>query len=171
VPGKLEFARAVRQIILEERPKVVAVELPATLENAYLQAIKRLPQMSVILYGDEGDEEQAIYLPVEPADPFVEAVRTAREVYAKVVFLDPDANERPHIPDHYPDTYALNTITREQYVEAYRLHPQARSEDVERHADGIAWKWWRSICSIRSWMRWSARRPSPSRGGAAACRC
>lgn len=140
VPGKMEFARAVRRVILEERPKVVAVELPATLESVYLHAVKRLPQMSVILYADQDDEEQAIYLPVEPSDPFVEALRTAREVYAQIVFLDPDANERPHVPDHYPDTYALNTISTEQYVEAYRLYPQERSEQVARHADGIAWK-------------------------------
>jgi len=140
VPGKLEFARAVRRAILDERPKVVAVELPATLESVYLQAVKRLPQMSVILYADQEDEDQAIYLPIEPADPFVEALRTAREVYAQVVFLDPDANERPHVPDRYPDTYALNTITTEQYVEAYRIDPQERSEQVARHADGIAWK-------------------------------
>jgi hypothetical protein len=140
VPGKLEFARAVRQLIREERPKVVAVELPATLEAVYLQALKRLPQMSVILYADQVDEEQAIYLPVEPADPFVEALRSAREVYAQIVFLDPDANERPHILDHYPDTYALNTISAKQYIEAYRLYPQERSEEVARHADGIAWK-------------------------------
>jgi hypothetical protein len=139
-PGKLEFARAVRRVILEERPKVVALELPATLESVYLHAVKRLPQISVILYADQDDEDQAIYLPVEPSDPFVEALRTAREVYAQIVFLDPDANERPHVEDRYPDTYALNTISTEQYVEAYRLHPQARSEEVERHADGIAWK-------------------------------
>jgi hypothetical protein len=140
VPGKLEFARAVRRVILEERPKVVALELPATLESAYLQAVKRLPQMSVILYADQDDEDEAIYLPIEPADPFVEALRTAREVYAQIVFLDPDANERPHIPDRYPDTYALNTITTQQYVEAYRIDPQERSEQAARHADGIAWK-------------------------------
>ena len=96
--------------------------------------------MSVILYADQEDEEQAIYLPVEPADPFVEALRTAREIDAQIVFLDPDANERPHIPDHYPDTYALNTISTAQYVGAYRLYPQERSDAVARHADGIAWK-------------------------------
>ena len=77
VPGKLEFAIEVRRAILEARPDVVALELPGTLEQAYLRAVKRLPEMSVIFYHDEKDEEdQAIYVPVEPADPFVEAIRT-----------------------------------------------------------------------------------------------
>ena len=44
VPGKLEFAQAVRRTILEERPKVIAVELPATLASVYLHAVKRLPR-------------------------------------------------------------------------------------------------------------------------------
>ena len=52
VPGRLEFAVEVRRRILAERPQVVAVELPATLEDAYLDAVKRLPQISVIFYND-----------------------------------------------------------------------------------------------------------------------
>ncbi len=140
VPGKLEFAAAVRRALLDERPKIVAVELPVTLQSAYRRAVGRLPAMSVIFYADSGEEDTAIYVPVEPSDPFVEALRTAREIDARIVFLDPDAGERPHLPDQYPDTYALRSITIDQYIEAYRLFPQPRSEAVERHAGGVAWK-------------------------------
>ena len=79
VPGKLEFAVEVRRRILTERPAVVAVELPETLEEIYLEAIRRLPQISVIFYNDtayrrgDADPERSVYVPVEPADPFVEA--------------------------------------------------------------------------------------------------
>src|ERR1700735_1035256 len=52
VPGRLEFSIEVRRRILAERPAVVAVELPETLEDAYLTAIQRLPQISVIFYND-----------------------------------------------------------------------------------------------------------------------
>src|SRR5665213_1885748 len=52
VPGRLEFAIEVRRRILRDKPEVVAVELPATLEDAYLDAIRRLPQISVIFYND-----------------------------------------------------------------------------------------------------------------------
>src|SRR4051794_26607330 len=80
VPGRVEFAAEVRRRILAERPRVVAVELPAPLEDLYLNAISRLPQISVIFYSDK--ESEAVYVPVEPADPFVEAVRTGIEVGA-----------------------------------------------------------------------------------------
>jgi len=140
VPGKLEFAVELRRRLLRDRPQVVAVELPTTLRDAYLRAVERLPQMSVILYNDDQEEDRAIYVPVEPADPFTEAIRSGLEIGAEIVFADPDAGERPHLPDAYPDSYALRHIPLENYVEAYRLWPQPRSEQIVAHAEGIAWK-------------------------------
>jgi hypothetical protein len=140
VPGRLEFATEVRQEILREKPQVVAVELPATLEAAYLKAVTRLPEMSVILYTDDTEEDRAVYIPVEPADPFVEAIRSALEIGAEVVFADPDSGDRPHLKDAYPDPYSIRRIGLDKYVEAYRVYPQPRSSEIARHADGIAWK-------------------------------
>ncbi|HEY3824749.1 MAG TPA: hypothetical protein VGL82_09330 [Bryobacteraceae bacterium] len=151
VPGRLEFAVEVRRRILAERPAVVAVELPETLEAVYLDAIQRLPQISIIFYNDpvtasrrrdvdEEAEQAAIFVPVEPADPFVEAIRSAQEIGAAVVFADPDTTERPHLPDSYPDSYALTSIPLNRYVEAYRVYPQERTDELERFAGGIAWK-------------------------------
>jgi hypothetical protein len=150
VPGRMEFAVEVRRRILKEKPAVVAVELPQTLEREYLNAIQRIPQISVIFYTDpltgvrptdpESEPEQAVYVPVEPADPFVEAIRSGQEIGAQVVFVDPDSNERPHLPDIYPDSTALTAIPLGKYVEAYRVYPQERTPEVERFAAGIAWK-------------------------------
>src|SRR5581483_1078647 len=139
-PGRMEFAIEVRRTILRERPAVVAVELPGALEDSYLQALSRLPEISLIVYDSGADDERAIYVPVEPCDPFAEAVRTAIDVGAEVVFMEPDAPERPHLPDNYPDSYALRRIGYEKYVEAYRVYPQPRSEEIEAHASAMGWK-------------------------------
>jgi hypothetical protein len=142
-PGRVEFSIALRRLLLEQRPQIVAVELPGFLEPAYRRALARLPEMSVILYMEEtrdGEDERAVYVPVEPADPFTEAVRTAEEIGAQVIFLEPDSNERPHLPDQYPDTYAIARIGLEKYIESYRLWPQERTEEVTAHAGGMAWK-------------------------------
>src|SRR4029078_4188100 len=40
----------------------------------------------------------------------------------------------------YPDTYSIWQIGLAKYVEAYRVYPQPRSEEISTHADGIAWK-------------------------------
>jgi hypothetical protein len=134
----MEFALEVRRAILSARPKVIALELPVSLETAWMSAIARLPAMSLIFY--PADDEQAEYVLVEPADPFTEAIRTGLEIGAEIVFADPEAAERPHVKDAYPDPYAIRHIGLHRYVEAYRLYPQPRSAEIARHAAGIAWK-------------------------------
>jgi hypothetical protein len=143
-PGRMEFAIEVRQTILESRPKVVAVELPHTCEEFYLRAIDRLPQFSALMYPTpdafELDEESYVYVPVEPCDPFVEAVRTAREIGAEVLFIEPALQDRPHVAAQYPDPYAVRRIGLDRYVEAYRLQPPPRNEELEAHGAGMAWR-------------------------------
>ena len=140
IPGRLEFSIELRRSILRERPRVVAVELPGSLEDVYLQALARLPEMSVIVYPDPQDDERAVYVPVEPADPFTEAVRTALELDAEVIFIEPDSGDRPHLPDVYPDPFSIRYIGLEKYIEAYRVYPQTRTDEISEHAAGMAWK-------------------------------
>lgn len=137
VPGRLEFAEEVRRALLEQRPQVVAVELPATLYDVFLAAVARLPELSVILYTSN---EETIYLPIEITDPFIEAVRTGQEIGAEVFFVDPDVGERPHLNDAYPDSYAVRRLGYERYVDAYRRSPAVPTAEIQRYAGGIAWK-------------------------------
>jgi hypothetical protein len=149
IPGRLEFAIRVRRYILEHRPSLVAVELPTSLEDLYRLALERLPQMSVIVvpdaitggssYGAE-EEEQASYIPVEPCDPFIEALRTAAELDIPASLLEPATQERPHLPDTYPEPYSVEFIGMDRYIEAYRVHPQPRTAESEAHAAAMAWK-------------------------------
>src|SRR5258707_475837 len=132
VPGRMEFAEKVRKTILTERPRVVAVELPATLESSFLRAVERLPELSVILYSAQGEE--TVYVPVEITDPFIEATRSAQEIGAEVFFVDPDVGDRPHLSDLYPDRYAVRRLGHATYVDRYRIHPQRSSFDLQRHA-------------------------------------
>ena len=152
VPGRMEFAVAVRRALLADRPKVVAVELPSECEHGLLKAVDRLPQISALLYPQrpegglpESDEDDALtyqmlYVPVEPCDPFIEAVRTAREIGATVVFIEPSLGDRPHVAGAYPDTYAVRRIGLAAYLHAYRLQAQPRNDDIEHHAAAMAWR-------------------------------
>jgi hypothetical protein len=139
LPGRLEFAAAIRHGLFRSQPEVVAVELPMSLEGVYMDAIARLPEISVILY--EGDtEDQLIYVPVEPADPFTEAVRTAREMGAEIVFIEPDLSPKPHLTDFAPDPYAVRAIGYERYVELYRENPLPSDPHITAHAKALAWR-------------------------------
>jgi len=142
VPGRLEFTIRVRRYILKHRPRVIAVELPSSLEDQYRGALDRMPRMSVIVIPDttNDEEERATYIPVEPGDPFIEALRMAGEIGAEVLFLEPPTTERPHVADMYPEPYSIELIGMERYVEAYRVHPQPRTQAVESHSAAMAWK-------------------------------
>ncbi len=139
-PGRLEFAAEVRRFLLAERPPVVAVELPGWLGSGYRRAVGRLPEMTVLICPDDTESQEAVYVPVEPSDPFTEAVRTGVEIGAEIVFAEPDVGERPHLADSYPDPYAIRRIGLERYIESYRLHPLERTDEIATHAAGIAWK-------------------------------
>lgn len=142
IPGRIEFALRVRRYLLEYRPSVIAVELPSSLEDQYRAALERMPEMSVIVIPDmsNNEEEHATYIPIEPGDPFVEAIRTARELDADVLLLEPASHEKPHIAGTYPEPYSVEVIGMERYVEAYRVYPQQRTPEIEAHAAAMAWK-------------------------------
>ncbi len=143
-PGRMEFARAVREALLRERPAVVAIELPAFFAKALHEAAARLPEISALVYPDRlaenGDPDSAIYFVVEPCDAFVEAYRTAAEIGAEIILIDPAVGERPHLPDDYPDTFAITRLGLEKYIEQYRLFPQSANDEVLDFAAAIAWK-------------------------------
>src|SRR5450755_274660 len=142
VPGRLEFTAHLRRYVREHPPSVIAVELPSSLEDHYRAALDRMPRMSVIVIPDStrDDEDAASYIPVEPGDPFVEALRLASEIAAEIVFLEPPTAEKPHVNDTYPEPYAVELIGMARYVEAYRVHPQPRTPQLESHAAAMAWK-------------------------------
>jgi len=140
MPGRMEFSIELRKAILRDKPRIVAVELPGSLEDVYLQALARLPEMSVLVYPDPNDEERGVYVPVEPCDPFTEAVRSGLEIDAEVIFIEPDSGDRPHLPDLYPDPYSIRYIGLEKFIEAYRVYPQERNDEIAAHAAGMAWK-------------------------------
>jgi hypothetical protein len=142
VPGRIEFALRVRRYLLEHRSNVIAVELPSSLEDQYRAAIERMPQMSVIVIPETStdEEEHATYIPVEPGDPFIEALRTAGEVNAEILLLEPASHEKPHVSGTYPEPYSVELIGMEGYVEAYRVYPPQRTPKIEAHAAAMAWK-------------------------------
>ncbi len=120
--GRLECAALVRQAFLVQPPDAIAVELPPTLETAVLQAVSRLPLLSVVHYQDS--HGQTVYWPIEPTDPLVEAIRLGVAGDVPVHFIDRDMENYPRVREALPDPYALTQIGLEAYAEAYRRTSQ-----------------------------------------------
>ncbi len=140
VPGRVEFAVEVRQWLIETRPDVLAIELPYSLRSHYMRAIARFPEISIIKLRDPVDSSQWVYIPVEPTDPFVEALRTAQELGIPIEFLEPNWGDRPHVGDAYPDTYVVQMIGRERYINSYRLQESEPTDDMLEYAAAMARK-------------------------------
>ena len=116
IHGRMEFAAVVRQSLLAAAPDIVAVELPATWREPVLQAVNRLPFLSLIL-DEQGPEPR--FLPVEPTEPLVEGLRTARELGIPVELIDLDVERYPLHREPAPDSHAVSRLGYERYLDAY----------------------------------------------------
>jgi hypothetical protein len=115
--NRLEFAQEVHRRFLECRPEAVAVELPPTLRDPVLTAVKRLPFLSVVLYQEKSGRH--VYLPIEPVDGVIEALRLGLEYDCPIFFIDRDTEGYPPKVDPLPDPYAVRRIGYPDYVLAY----------------------------------------------------
>lgn len=102
--GRLEFAWMVRRAIERLTPAALAVELPESLSEPVRRAVDRLPLLSVIEYPDAAG--RPVYLPIEPADALVEAVRRGLELGIPVHMVDRDVDHYPAVRDRLPDALA-----------------------------------------------------------------
>ncbi len=129
--GRLECALLVRRAFFALRPAALAVEFPPTLAAAVTRAVKRLPLLSVVHYQEASG--QLVYLPIEPTDPLVEAVRLGLEHDVPVAFIDRDTEGYPRHRDALPDPYALTRIGLAAYAEAYRAAcPDVSADPADR---------------------------------------
>ena len=115
--GRLELAVAVRQALDGAQPDCVAVELPETLGGPVLRGVGRLPLLSVVAYQDATG--RPVYLPIEPADPLVEALRVGLERKLPVHLVDQDVEGYGRHHELMPDPYAVRRLGHQRYCDAY----------------------------------------------------
>ncbi|MBW1801136.1 MAG: hypothetical protein JRJ85_10465 [Deltaproteobacteria bacterium] len=125
--NRVEFAQEVRNQFEEFAPDHVAVEYPATLKAKTLEAVERLPLLSVIHYRE--NDGTFIYLLIEPTDGQIEAVRLARAREIPLHFIDRDTEGYPLDHSAMPDPYAMTRIGHFRYCQTYlnTFHDQTRS--------------------------------------------
>ncbi len=133
----IEFATSVRQAADRLRPDVVAVEIPSSLETAWLRAVDRLPAVSVLLY--ETARGETIYLPVHPGDPMVEAARLAREWGLDLSCFDLDVDGYADYRDPVPDPYTLLKLGATSIYRSFRVLSRPRDPGDDRREASMAY--------------------------------
>jgi len=115
--NRVEFALEVRDQFASFKPEIVAIEYPTTIAEKLLEGVKRLPLLSVVYY--EENNHTFIYLPLEPTDGQIEAVRLALSKNIPIYFIDRDTEGYPLDRTPMPDPYSIKRIGYWKYCQSY----------------------------------------------------
>ncbi|UCH06384.1 MAG: hypothetical protein JSV55_09680 [Deltaproteobacteria bacterium] len=115
--NRLEFATEVRRQFASFQPEIVAIEYPPAIGEKLLEGIERLPLLSVIYY--EEKDHTFVYLPIEPTDGQIEAVRLALSQNLPVHFIDRDTEGYPIDRTPMPDPYSIKRIGYWRYCRSF----------------------------------------------------
>jgi len=129
---KLEFAVELGRVLQAVGPRHLALELPPFLLEPLQQAVARLPRLTTLAFA-VGDGQ--MLLPVEPTDPFVEAVRWARARDCQLHGIDAAVVGYGQHHDPIPDSCSLTAIGLQAFWQEWSRHPGPRPDaaDQERH--------------------------------------
>ncbi len=116
--GSGDFALEVRRILLTSRWDCLAVPLPASFRHLVLDAVRQLPIVSVVSAEEPGDESVWNYVPIDPCQPVIMALRIALEEYIPIEFIDLETSV--YEPDAFlsPDPYSLKKVPLEKFCAA-----------------------------------------------------
>lgn len=180
---RMAFADEVRRTAAEFAPERIAVELPPGLREWVVRGVLRLPQISAVCYpafaaregadaadAPDGPAEPAssdrptgemFFLPIDPSDAAIEALRIGLENSLDIEFLDggfDPARSGSADLHHYdlPDDWMIAKVGLERYVELVvaALPPTsdprelAREEWMARRLADVARSGRRTLCVL-----------------------
>lgn len=117
IHGRSAFASEVRKLYLNHSFDAVAVELPPSLEMPVIEAIKRLPLIQAVVFWEPSSSEERCYVPIQPSDSIMEALRLALQERRAIEFID---LETPvFVPENItlPDEYAVRLLGLKKYYD------------------------------------------------------
>ena len=179
IHGSGDCALVVRNIMLEHSFDCVAVPLPASFQQHVEQAITKLPAPSMVTqaesswdsidhwsgdsdeHDDTSDERCLSYVPIDPCQSVITALRIALGEHLHREFIDLETNRFQPLSDVLPDPYALKRVAIERFATAilptidrlpagqpqHRVwHMAWRLGELETRYDSILF-----VCSVLDW--------------------
>ncbi|MFX1500450.1 MAG: hypothetical protein ACFFDH_05730, partial [Promethearchaeota archaeon] len=127
--SRIEFAKLVRTALFKVFPDVIAVELPNNVQDEVIEAIERLPFLSLIGYADTLNPKKLSYIPVDPGDSIMESIRIGLEHNIPIEFIDLSVSE--YLPPSFklPDDYAISQIGLPKFYEQIAKYFQDEFKD------------------------------------------
>ncbi|MHC4879518.1 MAG: hypothetical protein ACYTGL_23945 [Planctomycetota bacterium] len=176
IHGSGDFAIEIRRIMLSHRFDCLAVPLPPSFQTDVEAAVDQLPTISVVIQEEpsefnlsslddnsaEASSRRASYVPIDPCQPVVAALRIARQERMPRAFID---LETDHFECHgqvFPDPYALKHVSIARFAAATlpaiprpdlplhvaRIrHMAERLQELEQRFERILF-----VCSLSDWL-------------------
>lgn len=137
--GKAPFAMQLRDLMWKESFSALAFAFPESLRDEAVDAVDRLPEIRAVVARVDGTVRA--YLPCDPCDAYIEALRQARQRRLPVHFLEDDALlEGPSLCS-LPDAYLAKGLGVAGYHKAAKEilarenAGESPDERLERRAD------------------------------------
>lgn len=177
IHGSGDFAVEVRRVMLAERFDCLAVPLPPSFQADVEQAIHNLPSITLVVQEEPrefgsaawsdpdhpaGDDRRTVsYVPVDPCQGVIAALRIAIQEYIPRAFVDLETARFESRGAVLPDPYALKQVSADRFAAAVlpALPPlpegqprqraakmAARLRELERRYESILF-----VCSITDW--------------------
>jgi hypothetical protein len=156
----LQFSIEVRKLFAKITPDIVAVELPDIYYSEVIQAVNKLPKLTMLCL-DHGQDTYE-YIPIFPSDSMIEGIRLAKENSLPIAFIDLALKDYKVIEEFTPpDTYAINSIGIEKYYalniqaipEIKNLDDSKREEHLAFHLDRLS-KNYKKVLFIGGMFHW-----------------
>ncbi|MFX0071406.1 MAG: hypothetical protein ACFFAO_09985 [Candidatus Hermodarchaeota archaeon] len=108
--SRLEFAKLVRKAFFIVFPDVICVELPGNIREQVIEGINRLPYLSLIAYADTLNPQKLNFVPIDPGDSIIEAIRIGLEYNFPIEFIDLSVKDYAPPSFQLPDDYSINKL-------------------------------------------------------------
>ncbi len=170
IHGSGDFAIQVREELLNRAYDCVAVPLPPSFQEEVEDAVERLPTISVVVQCDaetdaDAEDSQAepgfSYVPIDPCQGVIAAIRTAPCERIAREFIDMETPRFVAMTGAFPDPYALKRVSTERFAAALlpavpppvpcRIAQRIDLDGRPAAAAGIAYKLILLVCSILDW--------------------
>jgi len=112
---RIEFAKLVKEAFYKIYPDLIAVELPGNIKGEVIEAVDRLPYLSLIGYADTLQSKKLNFIPIDPGDSIIEAIRIGHEHDIEVEFIDFSVKEYQPESLILPDDYSLTKIDFQEF--------------------------------------------------------
>jgi len=100
----------VREAFFKISPDLIAVELPDNIRDEIIEGIERLPYLSLIAYADSLTPNRLNFVPIDPGDSIIDAIRLGLEYGIETEFIDFSVKDYTPQPLFLPDDFSITEI-------------------------------------------------------------